>query len=249
VHLIAQADAALSRNWRTVLWYTLASLIAITLHGLVLKDVGASLPEGDGPKPLWAVLVTLGVDLMLVAIIAALQSVAFGLIGGEMDRPLWKFGTPQESLRRFYSYWFILSLLSITAARLPVAFSGDAQLNTAIIMEMLHFQLIIFGVPFGACIMHGGGLRWREIPALLAPCHRLFLQAIVAFGLGALQCIVILLAASSASKELWENAWYRAAVSLPLILLELLAFTVMWLVCIQYRDVAPEVEDDDDFDF
>ncbi len=83
---------------------------------------------------------------------------------------------------------------------------------------------------------------------MLLPFFRLPQLSLVAVALGLLQFSVFATAIFAAGDSLRESPWYWAVVNIPLVLLECLAFSVMWLTCIHYREVAADFEDDD-FDF
>ena len=250
VQLLTEAEQALMRNWRTVLVYLLVSIAVITVNNVVMLALNDALPESDAAKPLWYVLSSLGMDLALVTIISSLQAIAFATIGEEMDRPLWKYDGWQDGLKRFFTFWFILNLLFVTSSSLVASVPESMQMDVLAVVGLFRYGLIILGVPVGACIMHGGGLHWKELSGMLAPFVHLFQMTFVALALGFAQCIVIEVALMSASKELLTTPWFWSFVNIPLVLLECLAFATMWLVCIHYRKIEPELEkDDDDYDF
>ena len=250
VQLLSEAEQALMRNWRTVLVYLSVSIAVITANNVVMLALNDALPESATAKPLWYVLSSLGMDLALVTIISSLQAIAFSVIGEEMDRPLWKCNGWQDSLKRFFTFWFILNLLFVTSSSLVASVPESMQMDVLAVVGLFRYGLIIFGVPVGVCIMHGGGLHWHNLPAMLAPFVHLFQMTFVALSLGFAQCIVIEVALLSASEALLKTPWYWSFVNIPLVLLECPAFATMWLVCIHYRTIEPELDqDDDDYDF
>lgn len=241
MQLLVQAEAALLRNWRIVLVYLILSIITMTCCRAIFEQLKLIVPEETTPKPFWFVLANLGLDLTLVGAIAALQSVAFAAIGADMDRPQWKWGEWQESLKRFFSVWFILNLLFITSNGIPSAVPASIQIEVLAIVFLFQVGMIVLGVPFCTCIVYGGGLVWREVPAMLLPFFRLFHLALIAVALGFLQCVVIGFTARAGRDSL--TLW--ALTNVPLILVECLAFAVMWLVCMNHRDIADQYEEDD----
>lgn len=245
MQLILQAEVALMRNWRTTLFYLVASSLVLTTYSLILASLETQVTPDMTPKPFWYLATTLSLDLVNVALISGLQAVCFALIGREMDRPLWKCAGGGEALRRFFSYWFIFNLLYITSARLVASAPESIQADVDLAMLFFRFALTVVGVPIGACIMYGGGLNWKEMPGQLAPLFQLFPMSFVALSLGFLQFFIIAATVISMPGEVLKSPWLWSVVNVPLILLETLAFAVMWLVCMHFRDIAPELHDDD----
>ncbi len=244
MQLLAHARDALVRNWRIVLLYLVASLVVLTGYSLAFEAMIKAVPVDMTPKPLWYVITALGLDLGQVALIAGFQAVAFTLIGREMDCPLWKFKGWQDGLKNFFTLWFIFNLLYVTSAKLVMSAPESMKDDIDVLMFFFRFGLTIVGIPLGACIMHGGGLRWKEIPGMLAPFFRLFPMAFVSVSLGFLQFFIVATTILTVSKEMLKSPWLWSAVNVPITILECLAFAVMWLVCIHHRDIADEFEDD-----
>jgi hypothetical protein len=68
-------------------------------------------------------------------------------------------------------------------------------------------------------------------------------------GLGFLQLVLFEWLAFSVPESMRNLPWIIAAINIPLIYLECLAVAIMWISCAEYRIVAAEQTDDDDFDF
>lgn len=248
MQLLSQAEAALHRNWRVVCLYVVTTVVVVTAYGLVLDAMEVIVPEDTRPKPYWFIYASIGLDLAQVGLIAALQAIAFAYVGREMDQPLWKCVGWQDALKRFFSFWFIINLVYVTSAKLSMSVPATMAEDVGLLMFFFRFLLTLVAVPLGACIMFGGGLHWKEIPGLLAPLFRLFDRALTAIALGFLQYVIILCVLAFVPSETLKSVWLWSFVNAPLALLECLTFAVMWIVCIQYRDIAADFEDDD-FDF
>ena len=248
MQLLSQAEAALVRNGRAVLLYILTTVAVVTVYGLALDAMTAIVPEETRPKPFWYIYASIGLDLAQVGAIAALQAIAFAAIGREIDQPLWKCAGWQDALKRFFSYWFIVNLIYVTSSKLVLSVPDAIADDFGVLMFFFRFMLTLVAIPLGACIMHGGGLHWKEIPGLLMPFFRLFDKAILAVSLGFLQYVILLSILAFVPQEVLKSVWLWSFVNGPLALLECLTFAVMWIVCMQYREVASDYEDDD-FDF
>lgn len=248
MQLLSQAEAALLRNWRVVCLYVVTTVVVVTIYSLILDGMEAVVPEETRPKPFWYIYASIGLDLAQVGAIAALQAMALAAIGREIDQPLWKCAGWQDALKRFFSFWFIVNLIYVTSSKLSMSVPDALADDVGLLMFFFRFMLTLVAVPLGACIMHGGGLQWKEIPGLLAPFFRLFDRALIAIALGILQYAIILSILAFVPQETLKTVWLWSFVNIPLALLECLAFAVMWIVCMEYREIASDFEDDD-FDF
>lgn len=248
MQLLAQAEAALVRNWRAILIYVASSVLVVTAYSHLVTYLDTIVSPETNPKPFWFVSVGLVGDVIQIVIIATIQAVAFAWIGQEMDRPLWKSAGWTDSVKRFFSFWLILNLLYVTSAKFTVALPESIRDDVELLTFFFRFGLTLFGIPIGACVMHGGGLHWKELPGMLSPMFQLFPMAAVAIGLGFLQFALILVTIIVVPEPMLKSPWLWSAVNVPIVFLECMSFAVMWLVCMHYRDIASE-SGGDDFDF
>ena len=245
---IADAEKAIARNWRLAAFYIAASVAVVMAYVYCDNALDTVVPEDTRPKPLWYVAVTLLMDLGMAGTIAALQATVFAVMGAEIDRPLWKSGGHADALRRFLGLWFIISLIYLVMVRMQGSLYAQGLESASAALLLPRILWTCAYIPIGVCIMHGGQLVWAEIPDRLSPIIHHFPQAAVAFGLGFLQFLVWDVTIASIPEAYHKSAVVLGIANAPLILLECLAFAVMWHVCMAYRDTAPEREDDD-FDF
>jgi hypothetical protein len=245
---IAEAEKALARNWRAAAFYMAGSVLVVMIYVYCDTALDALVPEDLRPKPVWYVAVTLLMDVALTGIIAGLQSVVFASMGAEIDRPLWKNSGHTDALRRFLPLWFIISLIYLAMVRMQGSLYDQGLESASATLLLPRILWSCAYIPIGVCIMHGGKLVWEEIPDRLAPIIHHAPQAAVAFGLGFLQFLVWDVIIATIPEAYHKSALVLGLANAPLILLECLAFVVMWHVCMAYRDTAPE-RGDDDFDF
>jgi len=244
---IAEAEKALVRNWRLVAMYMAATVLVVMLSVTLDGQLDKIVPEETSPKPAWYVLATLFIDIAFVGLVAAIQAVGFAALGAEIDRPLWKSEGHVDALRRFTGLWFIISLLYVAIVRMQGSFFDQGMESAAATLFLPRILWTCAYMPVGVCIMFGGKLVWEEIPDRLSPVFQLYPRAAVAFGLGFLQFLVWDIILASIPEAYHKSALVLGMANIPILLLECLAFAVMWYTCMEYRDTAHER--DDDFDF
>jgi len=244
---ISDAERALARNWPMVAFYILTTIACVAAADLLGEALKAYVPEDLTPKPFWYVAVTLVKDLVLAALIAALQSVVFAALGEEIDRPLWKNDGYRDALRRFFGTWFIIALIHMAFIRIEVSLSQLGLPEAVLPVVVPHMLWMGIYVPIGACIMYGGRLVWNEVPDRLSPILYVTQKSLVAIGLGCLQFVIWIFMLPYIPKAPMEAIAFFAVLNFPLLLLECLGFAIMWHACMEYRDTAPERDDDLDF--
>lgn len=169
-----------------------------------------------------------GVDLGTVLCYAAAQSVAFALIGRELDKPLWKVSIPGEALRRFFAMWCIFGLCS------TAAFRGILRTDSTEAAQLaLLGYIIVEGsvIPLGACVMFHGRFGWRDLPAAFRPLARQFPHVLVLFFFSYLQLLVLLFTAVRAP----HPALFPVVVAVS-DYFGCVIFAGFWLVCRLDRD-------------
>lgn len=244
---IAQAEKALVRNWPTVAAYIGATVALIAAFDLTHAWLDTIVPPEMNPKPGWYITAEAGMDLLILIGIAAIQAVAFAAMGREIDRPLWKCEDAMEALRNFFPIWLMVSLIMLAITRIEVSLAHrglDEALQTMLLPHLFWSGAYM---PLGVCIMYGGRLVWSEIPGRLAPLLHVLPKAVTAFLLGIMQFFIWLSVIPLIPKSAVMSTLYVALLNVALLLLECLAFAVMWHACMESRDTAPER--DDDFDF
>lgn len=247
MEIIADAEKALLRNWRSVALYMAASVALVIAYVGMYNWLEVRVPEDTSPKPTWYLVVTLVMELTMTGAVAALQAILFAEIGAEIDRPLWKSGGYVDALKRFMGLWFMVSLIYLAIVRIQGSLLEQGLQTAAVTLELPRILWSCAYMPVAVCIMYGGKLVWEEVPERLSPMFHQYRRAAVAFGLGFLQFIAWDVMMASLPEAYQKSAVVRGLANLPLLLLECLAFAVMWHACMAYRDTAHER--DDDFDF
>lgn len=247
MNLIAEAEKSLARNWRPVAAFVVGVVVAVSIYRFGYDLLDARVPEEVTPKPGWYVLSTLALEIALAAAVAAMQAVAFAIIGAEIDRPMWKYQGPRDAVERFFSTWFIVSLIHFAIIRMQVSFYDQGLIAAVAAMDLPRIFWQCISLPFAACIMYGGRLVWREIPERLAPLSHFLGRAMITFLLGFLSLVLADVIFASMSEEFRKTLTAHALVNLILVPLDCLIFAAAWLICIDYRNSAPERGDDLDF--
>jgi len=186
--------------------------------------------------PAWFGLLNIISSIVLASGVAASYAVVFALLGRAIDRPLWKCAGVREALRRYFEPWFILVLIAVTLRSIQAAIpSPDVQIT----LELVVFIWGLVTVPIGACIMHRGALVWEELAETLSPIGAQFRLVISVLLLGVLQSILqdVVFFALPGGTEAAVQRTIAIALTNPIAaIFDLLAFAMMWRICMHHRD-------------
>lgn len=156
---------AVGRNPRVVIVYIAVSMVAAYLSGgleaLLLTGPLQDLPEATKR------MLDVGKLIAAAAVYAGLNAIAFSLLGADIDRPLWRYHGWQESLRRFFTPWFLISLCYILLFRLILWVGSDHP--AAQLFLMLGCLVFTVHLPIGVAIMHQGRFEWRHLGDAVTP--------------------------------------------------------------------------------
>ena len=228
-----------------VLAYVGVHMVAVfAFHGINMQ-----LPT-EGPLPAWVPLVKLLMDLVFVSIITVTQCIIFMRFGRVIDNPLWKCEDDKEALARFFVLWLMLNLF----LNLINQFEEKAILNESAdlsaFLNVIFIGGVIFLIPVGTSIMHWGRLEWSEVGVALRAITRHFEKTLPVLMLGFLSFLlapILFLILSPIHGQLNLKLLVPTLAIIIPAAIELLAFTVMWQVCMIHRDTPPE--ENNDFDF
>ena len=104
-------------------------------------------------------------------------------------------------------------------------------------------------VPVGVCLMHQGGLKNLKLGEALMPMFHFLPRTLLLIGLGFLQLFLFEIMVISLPEPLRSIPWIIGLFNVPLIYIECLCVSIMWATCSDFRAVAAEQHDEDDFDF
>lgn len=247
--LITEAERSLVRNWRTILLYIVVSMVVIGVYRAAINEFEHMVPEAVKPKPDWFVTANLIADISLACLIGLLQACAYARLGRAIDNPLWKCRDDWEALRRFAEIWIILNLLYFALNQAQASLETQGQTGLADSVGLLAILWNLIYVPVGICVMHHGGLKGLKPSEALMPLLHFLPRTLLVVGLGILQVALFPVIVLSFPAAMQKLPWLIALVNFPLIYLECLGVAIMWITCAEYRAVAAEHQDDDDFDF
>jgi hypothetical protein len=180
-----------------------------------------------------------GLDIFLAGAASVLMCVAFSRLGRELDKPLWKVRGDWEAIRRFFALWFLLNLATLTLYRIAgsrVAASSDSVVAELLFLAFLVVQAMV--VPVGACIMFGGGLRWKDLAEHLHPLVRNLPQVLPVLGVSLLSLLVVI----SVIPFLVNLIWLVPLVNIISSYVDCLVFVAMWLICMMHRDTFEDID-------
>jgi hypothetical protein len=180
--------------------------------------------------------------IVTAIVIAIAQTIAFTILGRDIDRPFWKVEEGLPTFLRFCSFWFTLNYINtavfLIAVMSPV--SDDARVSIEVLRSVL--ELLI--VPFGATVMFYGNTTRAELGQAF---HTMILQLPLFFLVGffglIFQSIQITLQA-----ELIEIH----SMTLPIIgaigaYMDCFIFAYTWEICKRNREQEENADDDLDF--
>lgn len=247
--LIADAERALLRNWRSVLLYIVLCALVVGLYRAAINHMDQIVPAAMQPKPPWYVAANLAADILLACVVSLFQACVYARLGSDIDKPLWKCRDDREAIVRFAKIWVMFNLLNFALMQLQNTMAGRDMLAASVLIGMLALVWNLFYVPVGVCLMHRGGLKDLDLGEALIPMLHFLPRTLLVAGLGFLQLVLFELLVLSVPVPMQKLPWVIASINVPLIYLECLGVAIMWITCAEYRSVAAERHDDDDFDF
>lgn len=228
---------AIQRNYLALAIYA-GSLVAFSVIMMLLRDFVVYPVDDAEPIPLYDLS-----SLVVTAVIYALiQSVAFGRLGREMDRPFWKIETDGEAIRRFFTLWFILDLANFAAIHLiSTLVERQGALSSAVSLVYLWMVAAACIVPVGAAIMFHGRAGPQELGAALGTLVGEFPRALL-IVIMALMILVLVLGLQESIPD-----WAMPMLVIVDAYADFFIFASTWLLCMNHRD--REEDNDTDFEF
>jgi len=246
--LLQDGIDALRRNWQSVAVLAAAyMLLSLGIKASFLLTASSGDEAGAlTPNPVWMIVAT----LVSASVLSVAQAALFARIGKEIDRPLWKCRDDVDALTRFFIVWLLLNLSGELLLHLSLRFERQGWDDLSYIMVMLFAVVYLFYIPIGACIMHHGALNWDELGHTLAPISAQFsdFALVLLIRIATLALWFAALALEASQEWLFTVVCFQPLVQAPTVLLDCLAFAMMWRLCMIHRDSA-HYRADDDFDF
>jgi hypothetical protein len=257
--LISGAEQALVRNWRSVLFYIVACVVVVAIYRLagnqmdrVLTGVdwpAAAQLEAIQPKPEWYTGGELFADIAIACLVGVFQAIAYARLGRDIDKPLWKCRDDRDAVVRFALIWVMFNLLNFALFQFQSTLYTRGFVSASGIIGVIALLWNLLYVPAGVCLMHHGGLKNANLGEALMPMLHFLPRTLLLMGLGFLQLVLFEMLVFSVSEPMRALPWVIGAFNVPIIYLECLGVAIMWMSCSEYRAVAAEQQDDDDFDF
>jgi len=236
--LIFQAWKGIKTNQHIVFSFILVSA-AITLAFSSLNIVLNSFLEEDAEIiPVWMSVAHIFFDLLSSAVYAVFYTIFFGLLGKELDKPIWKYGSAIDTLKRFFLPWFIMVLGIVTLVRMQegiirLGYEADMFLSIEVIILFMY----LFSVPIGASIMFIGRFQWSLLGEAITPLWQLFsltwLVLLINFG----QYMLLQTMLYSLQSMSIHTPIAMAIIDMPHTLLNILAFVMCWEILKIYRNL------------
>lgn len=257
--LIIDAERALFRNWRTVLLYIALCAVIVGLYRVAINELNQILAGGAvltqqqlddiKPKPSWYLSGNLAADIALACLISVLQACSYARLGSDIDKPLWKCKSDQEAIARYAVIWVMLNLLYFALLQIKDTLGIRGFESYSGVMDLFALIWNLLYVQIGVCLMHHGGLKDLKWSEALMPMFHFLPRTLLVAGLGFLQLVLFQSLVLGIPEAMREVPWVIALVNVPLIYLECLSVAIMWIACAEYRQIAAEQSNEDDFDF
>jgi len=257
--LISGAEQALVRNWRSVLFYIVACVVIVSIYRVASNEMdralaGVALPteaqlDAIQPKAGWYIGGKLFADIAIACLVAMFQAIAYARLGRDIDKPLWKCRDDWDAVVRFGVIWVMFNLLNFALFQFQSTLGTRDLENAAVIVGLIALIWNLLYIPAGICLMHHGGLQNANFGEALMPMLHFLPRTLLLMGLGFLQLVLFEMLVFSVPESMRALPWVIGAFNVPIIYLECLGVAIMWTSCAEYRTVAAEQQDDDDFDF
>jgi len=238
LELIRQALATTDRNPKPLVLYVvvLAAASALAKGGLYLLGKGGVENIFLDPTALAYTIVS---AVLVAVLVSATQSVVFGMLGREIDRPLWKLSGSVEALRRFFPLWLVMNLV-VVGLELSLQWVLVQIENTSLgaLLLALWMMALVLYLPVGAGIMFWGKLEWDKLGEIFAPLLRQIGRTlqIILLSLGVSMLSLYLLSVTAGLP------WLTPAVVVIGGYFDCVIFSGIWLVYLFDRQNPEEVD-------
>lgn len=211
----------------------------VTIFLYELLSLNLELSSGNLPNNILLSLLDILRELVLCAILGALQSIIFSRLGVIMEFPVWRCKDDKEALRRFFLLWFGINAGLITINRVANILAERGISDIAFLLGGLGLVANIVYLPLAICWMYSGEKleeddsffrvfrpitrQWGETLGMWAILAGSLFTALFLLGLPAFQepSIFALIA--------------KTLIIIPLSGIDIIVFCWTWLLCIQCR--------------
>jgi len=238
LRIIVDAIKAVDRNVGALVLYCAICLLGSA--GLRLTCHLLLGPDGEAAAPASAQGLLLLLDVVLAAIAAMAQAIAFARIGRDIDRPLYKVRDDKEALKRFFVMWLCLNLMLLLLIRVGSAILAIWQDEVLFLMVMMVIAAVTATImPAGACVMFAGRFSWPDLREHLAPLGNQLPQTALIVLLSFLAYAATMDIALRFAQEHWL---LPLVADLASCYWDCVVFAAVWLLCMQDRDAPQEYD-------
>ncbi len=178
-------------------------------------------------------------EIILCAILGAIQAIIFSRLGVILDFPVWRCRDDKEALRRFFLLWFGVNVTLITLNRVSTVFADRGYSDLAYFMGGLGLIANIVYLPLTICWMYSGEKLTEDDSffRVFRPITRQWRETI---GMWGIIIISILISIFILGLPIFEEpsiltAILKTLIIIPLAGIDILVFCWTWLLCIQGR--------------
>ena len=241
VNLFTEAVNDLGRHLARVAQYVLATTMILAVYRVCSAALEGLDPPGNAyaAAPVARLLLSIG----LGASLSAVQALVFAPLGAAIARPVWKYRDWRDALKRFFLPWLIINLLLITIMDIRTHLAAAGETDAASLLELVWLGAQMSALPVGTAVMFWGALRWRELPEAMTPLFRFFQITLIPLGLALLQYLLVGIRANLLQEEGVRQVILCVITDAPLVLMEVLMFTVCWRICLLNQTLPKDTED------
>jgi hypothetical protein len=242
--IIRDAIDAVQHNLRAFFIY-LAFILPVGLANL-LWDLLEFKELLTGMAPATTNLCAVGIQLAGAAVASLGCSVAFSMMGRDIDHPMWRISGSGEAIRRYFGLWFLLVLVDVVLVQaLQLAHDLWPMGGAAGIVSLMRMAINAAIIPVGASIMFLGRPHFGNLGEAIAPLFRQFPKSLVLMALGVFILSlfhvvlgVLLLTEPAPSIPMIMAA--GAVLSVIGAYFDCVVFAGAWIICMIDRDTTEE---------
>jgi len=217
--------------------YIILHTVLFLLYELVTLKL--ELSASSFPNDFLYSIVDISKELILCAILGALQAIIFPRMGAILDFPVWRCRDDKEALRRFFILWFGVNVALVTLNRVSTIFADKGYSDLVYLIEGLSLFANIVYLPLTICWMYSGE-KLTEDDSFFRVFRPITRQWSETIGMWGIIIISIFISIFVLGLPIFEEpsvltAILKTLIIIPLAGIDILVFCWTWLLCIQSR--------------
>lgn len=204
-----------------------------------LLSLNLELSSGNFSNNILLSLVDIVRELLLCAILGALQSIIFARLGVILEFPIWRCRDDKEALRRFFLLWFGINAGLITINRVANILEERGISDLASLLVGIGLIANIVYLPLAICWMYSGE-KLSENDSFFRVFRPITRQWGETLGMWVILCVSLFVALYLLSLPILQEpsiftVVIKTLIIIPLAGIDIIVFCWTWLLCIQCR--------------